>query len=115
MAFGFSAEEGTILGSIAAAVVAAALFARKYFVNWKAEEVTLAGTSATSAMMANFHKEIERLAKLNTALSEDNTLLRRQVSRLEALIELMAVRFGVDFAELEAALPNPHPKPPTLS
>jgi hypothetical protein len=97
----------TILGSVAAGLTGIGLFARKMFVNWTKENVTVAGAEVTTAMMGNFHVEINRLAKLNTEMAASNALLavenaqhKKQIARLEALIERIAVKFKIDISDL---------------
>lgn len=99
----------TVGGGVAglAAVIAGL---RAFFVHWKRENASVAnaesttqGAEATAAMMANFHAEIVRLAEGNKAFAEENGQLRKQVGRLEALLEKLCVKFEIDLSEFEDA------------
>ena len=77
-------------------VAALGVLARKFFVNWSKENVIVQGADTTAAMMQNFHNEIKRLAETNEQFALENHLLRRQISKLEAILEKLAVKFDID-------------------
>lgn len=89
----------TVLGGIAIA-------ARKVFVNWSKEAVVVQGADATAAMMLNFHKEIDRLGTVNDHISRENRTLHKQISRLEAVLERICVKFDIDLADFDAERGN---------
>lgn len=88
-----------LAGGGSALVIALSIFARKFFVNWSKENVIVQGADTTALMMANFHTEIKRLADSNAAFAKENADLRKQISRLEGILEKIAVKFDVDLAE----------------
>lgn len=73
--------------------------ARKFFVNWSKENVSIHANETTSTMMENFHAEIKRLADSNAEFAKENASLRKQISRLEGILEKLAVRFDIDLTE----------------
>lgn len=85
----------TVLGGVAIA-------ARKVFVNWSKETVVVQGADATAAMMVNFHKEIDRLGTANDQLSRENHVLHKQISKLEAILERICIKFDIDLADFDA-------------
>ena len=88
-----------IVGGGSLSVAGIAIVLRKMFVNWSKENVTLQGADTTAAMMQNFHAEIKRLADSNAEFSKENASLRKQISRLEAILEKLAIKFEVDLSE----------------
>jgi hypothetical protein len=90
-----------LIGGGATSAVPLALLARRFFVNWSKENVAVQGADATAAMMANFHTEISRLSKANDSFSKENAELKKQVSRLEAMLEKLCVKFDVSLDEIE--------------
>ena len=88
-----------VVGGGSLSIAGIAIFLRKMFVNWSKENVTLQGADTTAAMMHNFHAEIKRLADSNAEFSKENAALRKQISRLEAILEKLAVQFDVDLSE----------------
>lgn len=82
-------------------VAALGIFLRKFFVNWSKENVVVQGADTTAAMMQNFHNEIKRLAEANEQFARENHLLRRQISKLEAILEKLAIKFEVDLTEFD--------------
>lgn len=90
-----------MVGGGSATVLGLAIFLRKIFVNWSKENVTLQGANTTAAMMHNFHDEIKRLADSNAEFAKENAALRKQISRLESILEKLAMRFDVDLSEFK--------------
>lgn len=70
-------------------------------------EATAAGAGVTTAMMINFHNEINRLAMSNEMLATENAALRKQLARVEGMLEKMAMRFGVDVSEFHKDAQQP--------
>lgn len=85
-------------GGMGAAFVG--IFLRKFFVNWSKENVVVQSADATATMMQNFHSEIKRLATQNEEFAKENALLRKQISKLEAILEKLAIKFDIDISEL---------------
>lgn len=73
--------------------------ARKTFVNWSKENVIVESADATAAMMSNFKGEIQRLSENNKELADENRQLQRQINRLEAILQKIAVKFDIELAE----------------
>ena len=92
----------TVLGGIAIA-------ARKVFVNWSKEAVVVQGADATAAMMVNFHKEIDRLGTANDRLSRENHALHKQISRLEAILERICIKFDINLTDFDAERNSRYP------
>lgn len=82
-------------------MAAIGIFLRKFFVNWSKENVVVQSADTTAAMMQNFHNEIKRLAETNEQFAVENHLLRKQISKLEAILEKLAVKFDIDLTEFE--------------
>lgn len=88
-----------VVGGGSLSILGLVIFLRKLFVNWSKENVTLQGANTTAAMMNNFHSEIKRLADSNSEFAKENAALRKQISRLEGILEKLAMRFDVDLTE----------------
>lgn len=90
-----------LVGGSSAGTVLLGLFIRKLFVSWSSDNVSIRSNDTTATMMENFHSEIKRLADSNAEFAKENAHLRKQISRLEAILEKLAVKFNVDLKEFE--------------
>lgn len=90
-----------IVGGAAGTTAGIAIFLRKFFVNWSKENVIVQGADTTALMMQNFHNEIKRLADANEEFARENAQLKREISRLQAILEKLAVKFEIDLTEFD--------------
>lgn len=78
-------------------------FARKQFVSWSKDNITIESSEATASMMANFKSEIQRLSENNRELTDENRQLQKQINRLEAILQKIAVKFDIELSEYSDA------------
>lgn len=90
-----------LVGGGSAGTVLLGLVIRKLFVGWSGDTVSVRANDTTATMMENFHTEIKRLADSNAEFAKENAHLRKQISRLEAILEKLAVKFDVDLKDFE--------------
>lgn len=91
-----------VVGGGGGGAVILGIIARKLFIGWGKDNVDINTAKTTTAMMENFHAEIKRLADSNSEFAKENASLRKQISRLEAILEKLAVKFDVDLKEFDA-------------
>lgn len=114
--------DGTTLSTSAAVLAALGVFARKYFVTWSKENVTVEGANATVIVLTNLRDEITRMSKQNmefaaendrhrrqnTELAAENARHKKQIARLESLVEKIASKFDIDIPDLETEIEENH-------
>ena len=79
------------IAAIAGGIGALVLYARKLFVAWKSDGVTIANTDAQTTLIRQLHNELVRLAEQNAALANEVNKLQRTIIVLNTQVSELTV------------------------